>query len=336
MNVYLTYDYELFLGPDTGTVENCLLKPTNRLIEIADKHNIKMTFFIDVLYIVKAIEFRNLSAKLDQEINRIINQLKILKEKGHILGLHIHPQWFYSFYDVKNDKWVMDKKHYSLNNCTIDDCRIMLALGTSFLKQLYNTNLKFVFRAGGYSFPLDIERIKILKYSDVVIDSSVLVGEKIRSDFQKYDYSNIVSCNKYRFDNSVNRSSSNGEIVEMPIFTLLIPSVVKSLFERFARKKYGKMDVYGDGKGVGYFGDKRNPAKENLLKRMFRMTRIRASVDAINSTHISFCFLIAKLKRSSDFVVIGHPKNQSDYSLRILDKFIAKIKTNHQITVFDL
>lgn len=336
MNVYLTFDYELFLGPETGTAENCLLKPTNRLIEIADKHDIKMTFFIDVLYIVKAIEFKRLSAKLNNEISRIIDQLKILKEKGHILGLHIHPQWFYSFYDVKNDKWVMDKKHYSLNDCTIDDCRIMFALGTSFLERLYNTNLKFVFRAGGYSFPLDIERIKVLRDSGVVIDSSVLVGESANSDFQKYDYSNIVSSNKYRFDNSISQYSSNGEIMEMPIFTSSIPSVVKSLFERIARKYNGQMDVYGDGKGVGYFSNKRSPKKVNLLKRLFRMSRIRASVDAISSTHISLCFLIAKIKRSSDFVVIGHPKNQSNYSLRILDKFITKIKTKHKITVFEI
>ena len=33
MNIYLTLDYELFMGAQSGSVQNCLIKPMNRLIE---------------------------------------------------------------------------------------------------------------------------------------------------------------------------------------------------------------------------------------------------------------------------------------------------------------
>ena len=53
MNIYLTYDYELFFGKSTGTVENWIIQPAKRLPELSKKHSIAMTFFVYVGYIIK-------------------------------------------------------------------------------------------------------------------------------------------------------------------------------------------------------------------------------------------------------------------------------------------
>ena len=53
MQIFLTYDYELFFGEPTGSVEKCIIEPTNLLREIAKRTGIKMIFFIDVGYLKK-------------------------------------------------------------------------------------------------------------------------------------------------------------------------------------------------------------------------------------------------------------------------------------------
>ena len=53
MNIFLTYDYELFFGESTGSVDKCMIEPTNQLLKIAKEFNIKMTFFVDVGYLIK-------------------------------------------------------------------------------------------------------------------------------------------------------------------------------------------------------------------------------------------------------------------------------------------
>ncbi len=44
MNIFLTFDYELFFGEKTGTVEKCMINPTNELLKISKKYSIPMTF----------------------------------------------------------------------------------------------------------------------------------------------------------------------------------------------------------------------------------------------------------------------------------------------------
>ena len=56
-NIFVTFDYELFFGVQTGTAENCLLDPTNRLIQMAEKYQARFTFFVDVLYLMKLKEY---------------------------------------------------------------------------------------------------------------------------------------------------------------------------------------------------------------------------------------------------------------------------------------
>ena len=53
MKILLTFDYELFFGTSTGTPYKCMIKPTNELIKIAERHNIRYSFFIDCGYIIK-------------------------------------------------------------------------------------------------------------------------------------------------------------------------------------------------------------------------------------------------------------------------------------------
>jgi len=58
MNIYLTLDYEIYFGENHGTVEKCIIYPTSELIRIAEKHNVRFSFFVDCGFILKLDEFR--------------------------------------------------------------------------------------------------------------------------------------------------------------------------------------------------------------------------------------------------------------------------------------
>ena len=59
MKLFLTYDYELFFGEPTGTVEKCIIEPTNLLRAIAERTGIKMVFFIDTGYLKQLERFKD-------------------------------------------------------------------------------------------------------------------------------------------------------------------------------------------------------------------------------------------------------------------------------------
>lgn len=59
MNVFFTIDYELFLGGNTGTVRNCLIRPLNALTELLDKYQIKLTLFVDAAYLLTKVSHPN-------------------------------------------------------------------------------------------------------------------------------------------------------------------------------------------------------------------------------------------------------------------------------------
>ena len=47
--IILSYDYEIFFGDKSGTIERSLIVPTNFLLDKMDELGIKGNFFIDYL-----------------------------------------------------------------------------------------------------------------------------------------------------------------------------------------------------------------------------------------------------------------------------------------------
>ena len=97
MQIHLSFDYELFFGSDTGTVDNCMIKPTAQLMDLAKKHNVPLIFFVDAGYLFHLKNhFNHDACKLD--FDKISTQLKQLSEAGHEIALHVHPHWEDSFF----------------------------------------------------------------------------------------------------------------------------------------------------------------------------------------------------------------------------------------------
>src|SRR5690554_932028 len=112
MNVFITFDYEIFFGAEHGSTEKTILYPTNRLIEIGRKENIQFTFFIDCGFLLKLKEYGPNFPHLQEEYHEITQQIKCLADEGHDCELHIHPHWEKTIFNGKS--WKFDYNYYKL------------------------------------------------------------------------------------------------------------------------------------------------------------------------------------------------------------------------------
>lgn len=327
MDIYITFDYELFLGSRTGTVKNCLLEPTRRIMEIGKRNGVFFTFFVDILYLMKANEYIGRSEILKQDYDLVCQQIRDLAKDGHSIQLHLHPQWYYSSYDLSLEQWQLDFEHYSLDACPMQDVETMIKNGIQNLRELSGKPVT-AFRAGGYCFPHNPRYADILYKYGIVMDSSAFMLRKESTSFWNFDYSNIIDYERYRFDDFVNTAIENGRFEEYPIASAKMSPfycIPKRLITGWIYKKEGS--VSGDGLGVGA----RQPAGVKMMSRLNMITHsiiLPASIDSKKSVFLDRILKKAIKKKSESFVIIGHPKNTSDLGLIKLNALSISYRNN--------
>ena len=120
MNIFLTFDYELYFGERSGSVQKCIIDPTEMLMKVSEKHGVKIVQFVDVGFLIKLDEFRKQFPTLENDYELLKNQLHQLVKNGHEIQLHIHPHWEDSFFD--GSKWVINIDRYRIHD--FDDASI--------------------------------------------------------------------------------------------------------------------------------------------------------------------------------------------------------------------
>ena len=170
MNIYITLDYEIFFGSKSGDVKNCIIDPTNELLSIVDPFNIKIVFFVDVGFLIKLHDNKEMHQKLRSDYALITNQIKYLSENGHAIGLHIHPHWENSVYD--GNEWIFDLSQYKLSDCSKKEAYNIIIKYNTFLENLINKK-PVAYRAGGWSAQPFSYWKKGLSDAGIFIDSTV-------------------------------------------------------------------------------------------------------------------------------------------------------------------
>jgi hypothetical protein len=144
----LTFDHELPLGSLNTSCEKALFEPTQKVMDLADKHEIKVTLFTDILCAqrYKDWDAANFYAPYKQQLQYAI-------KKGHDVQLHIHPHWLTSGY--KNGTF-LPSNDFALSNFKNDiQFGGIIRLSIRNLKEIctpidngYNC---IAYRAGGYN-----------------------------------------------------------------------------------------------------------------------------------------------------------------------------------------
>lgn len=329
LKLILSYDHELPLGELTSSFSDALFNPTNKVLEIANRNNIPVTLFTDILCakMYKQWDFQNFYVPYQ---NQIVNAL----ENNHDVQLHIHPHWLTSSYENNS---VLPSKDFALSDFINNgewSIEKIIKLGISELQSIFeknNINHKIVaYRAGGYNIEYFSEQIfSALIDNGIHFDSSVVPGYYFVSDVSKIDFRKTPKLNSWKIDKSGNfRVNAYSGITELPITT-----IKKTIFEiptKFKLKKYSFRAPVNRGKMIHSnnslsFGDRLKTLMSHRLLSFDNHTySINYLLKIVNHNVKKF--------RNSDEIIItscSHPKTMGKYAFELMEEFIYKIKKQY-------
>jgi len=315
MNIYFTFDYELFFGKNSGTLDNCIIKPTNKLIKIADKYNVKFIFFVDSGYIIKLNEYREKYPILDADYQKITSQIKQLHDQGHDIQLHIHPHWEDSYFD--GEKWIMDTTRYRLHQFNEKEIDDIVFRYKKVLTEIVGDRI-FAFRAGGWCIQPFDKISKALQKHNIWLDSTLYKNGLNLSSTHFIDFRNMPEKIKWKFSSDPLVEDEKGFFTEVAIGSMKMSPLFYWKFaftKKFATTKH---QMFGDGAPVG-------ASKKDILKMLIKPSYSAISCDGYKSSLLVKAYNQYLKEEKDNFVVIGHPKATSEFSLGMLNEFIKSM-----------
>ena len=314
-NILLTFDYELFFGSNSGTQKKCIIEPSNKIINLLKKYQIKATFFVDSGYLLKLQAYKDIYPQIESDYQTVISQIEILHKEGHEIQLHIHPHWEDSHYNGK--KWIIDTTRYRLHDFSKKEVDNIVYRYKKVLTDIVGDNI-FVYRAGGWSIQPFLHIKDALKKHNIWMDSTLFENGRNSSTTHYFNFKNIPNKTAWSFEDDPTKEDSKGFFKEIPISAYrLSPIFFWKLvyFKKFGGRKHKN---FGDGSATG----------GSELDKLRMLTQYTNSVVSMDGYKISFLekayrnFL--EKEDSNNFVVIAHPKSMSEYSLEKLEIFIKK------------
>ena len=340
----LSVDYELFFGSDAGTVENCMIRPVNKLMEVLDNSGGKMTVFWDILhfYKLKQLEHEVDDLKFDRKL--IEKQIQNLLINGHDVQMLIHPVWLDARWE--NRKWKFTYNRFVISRLwedgddanmeTIMGCitqsRLLMEQVCRVVQPQYKVR---VFKAGGYRVEPFGSLVAALKYNNIRVDDSTAFGMKSFSSIYPFNYSCLPSYLYFRFDSSVLIHNIEGYFWEFPEGTVKVPWYIRILFYFLQNFVFTGNGSYGDGKKLNFiYKEHSGHWWSKVGGRYYRLTT--EGQDAIR-----WHYLIKKAPPFSQAVL--HSKNMSPFTIGVLKSslkkkevsFMSLIQRIKQLSVYD-
>lgn len=328
MNIYLTLDYELFFGAKSGTVDQCIIEPTNELLKIVDPYNIKFTCFVDAGYLVQLEKHKDNYPELKDDYNKITQQIRYLSDHGHGIELHIHPHWEDSYYNEK--KWVFNTSRYKLSDFNEKEVVDIVTDYNAVLKRISGKS-PVAYRAGGWSAQPFTQIKKALEKNNIYIDSTVYPNGFYTSNNQFFDFRGVPQYKtEYNFSEDLIKEDVNGHFKEIPISSFKVSPFFFWKFAVIKLLKQRQHQSYGDG-----FAVKMN--KKEMLRLLALPSHSVVSIDGYKAKLIEEA--LKKYKKNcpidGNFVLIGHPKAFTPYSLSKLTDFISLTHEEHNFTTYN-
>jgi hypothetical protein len=308
-----TLDYEIY-GNGTGSLNELVYEPTERLRLVFEKRGVRFVSFVEVA------EFEMIeTAGTDAAIGRVKQQVKDMHRSGHEIALHLHPQWYNAHFE--QGCWRLDYSEYNL--CILSQARIaeivnrsVTYLGRVIDKPQFSP---LSFRAGNWLFqPTRIVARELFRRG-MRIDSSVFKGGLQRA--HHLDYRPAMRNGYYwPFSSDVNQPDSSGRWLEVPIYTEMVPFWKMPTSKRLGFIK--NLGIAGQSTGrklnrVLDFSRFRHPLKFDFCRMTFE--ELTSMLDG----------LIREDRKTpttyKPIVAIGHTKDLTD--TQTIERFLAHLQT---------
>lgn len=298
-----------------------MIEPTNRLLDIAEKFRVPMIFFVDVGFLIQLNENVEKFENLKQDWNQIMTQFERMARLNCEIQLHIHPHWEKSYYD--GEKWIVNvNEAYKLSDFSNEDAVEIVRKYHWFLSEIAQNTIT-VYRAGGWCIQPFSQIESIFKELGIRIDSTVFPGGKFESEHYHFDFKQVKSFgNPYRFQSDVTKVDSNGYFLEVPIASWEFSPLFYWRLYILGRLNPTDHKMIGDGTFLAQPGRK----KSVLLNKTWN----HVSSDGYYASLLKKQARFYKSKQVETFVVIGHPKGMTHFSLKCLNSFVADTKSSYQ------
>jgi hypothetical protein len=231
-----TIDYEIY-GNGEGSLKELVYEPALKLKNIFDRAGAKIVVFVE------AAELEKIEASgTDSAINEVKRQVQEFYNQGHEIALHLHPQWCNACYH--HGKWELDYSEYNL--CALPKERISEIVDRSitYLRTVLAASdfTLLSFRAGNWLFQPTATAAKVLVEHGIKVDSSVFKGG-VRHHY-KLDYRGAAKNGYFwKFQHDVNTPDSNGALLEIPIYTQMVPFWKMATTKRVSLQQKGSSGV---------------------------------------------------------------------------------------------
>jgi hypothetical protein len=310
-SILLTFDYELPLGGIIGNLENALFKQSQKLLEFADIHNVKLNFFVDILsyYAFKEKNPGRYNEGFKTQIEQIL-------KKNHSVQLHIHPHWLET--EFKENRFIPSDK---FKLADFEDIQSVINLSINELNSLCRSikpkYRPLAYRGGGYNLePCTKTIFDSLLKNEIIFDSSIPPGYYFKSNLSEIDYRKIKIkpfSKIYGNENKIILSENKG-LTEIPIATIPksffeVPTTLKMLFKKNYKPVNNGVMIH---QGSVTLKDKLKMICASRMLTIDNYTYSPAYLKKIINYNLN------NSKRESAFCLIGHPKSMSDYSFKLL------------------
>ncbi|MEY8197658.1 MAG: hypothetical protein RPS47_00270 [Colwellia sp.] len=216
-HLILTVDYELF-GNGSGDIVNCVIKPTEIMLNIADKYNAKLTLFVDIAEFLAMKK----SKEHQDDVGLVYTQIQNAVRRGHDVQLHLHPQWIGASYS--DGSWNLALRKWRIADVDSNDMAACFGLYKQALEEIVQVvNPAYrcdVFRAGGWCIQPSAKVLTAMKAAGLRMDSTVAPGARLKNTKHWFDFSTTPKKPVWLIDNDVCAESKEGALLEVPIATI--------------------------------------------------------------------------------------------------------------------
>lgn len=295
-----TIDYEVY-GNGEGSLRELVFEPTQRLVALFHQERARFVTFVEAAELDRIEE-----DKADEAIGAVRAQILQLHREGFEIALHLHPQWYRG--RCVDGTWQLDKSEYNL--CVLPRERIVEIVdrALAYLRSVLNEPdfVPLAFRAGNWLFQPTETAGRVLRERGIKIDSSVFKGGLQHG--MQLDYRRALRNGDYwRFSCDVNEPDVQGDWIEIPVYTEMVPAWRMVTPKRVAFKDHLR------------YGRKRVADRMNRVLDLMRL-KYPLKLDFCRMTFAELTSMVDKLMREDakvphryrPIVAIGHTKDLVD------------------------
>lgn len=327
-HVLFTFDYELFLGSRSGTVDQCLISPTRKILSVLYRHRAKAIFFVDTTYLVRLNEIRSQYEPADRDWHKIVEQIRVLRQNGHEVFPHLHPHWLDAVYLPELNEW--DLSHfirYRFNSLNGKERSALWESSSTLLDEIIHPVDEHYqsdgYRAGGWCIQPFADFKPFFESYHIRYEFSVLPGFKQMTTAHQYDFINSPEKPVYHFSEDPLIEEEDGPFTEFTISRIGLIRGMDRLFNRILFKMILNKRQEVPGKGFTVSAKALDPDADYWVSNT-----IAEMVSLENLTLAKLRNYINFLKGNVFMQFLSHPKLLNDHHIYCFQRFLKRAERN--------